>query len=85
MQGEATQAAACIPVGECWIDGLPADLPRGAPVQVRCGVGANSLIEVMALDMTSGRMARAEIRRKGGLTDADLAAEAEYVAGLEIQ
>ncbi len=85
LQGEASQAAACIPVGECWIDGLPPDLPRGAPVQVRCGVGANSLIEVMALDMTSGRLARAEIRRQGGLTDADLAGEAAYVAGLEIQ
>ena len=85
LQGEGTQAAACIPVGECWITDLPPGLPRGAPVQVRCGVGANSLIEVMALDMTSGRMARAEIRRQGGLTDADIAAEAAFVAGLEIQ
>jgi molecular chaperone DnaK len=85
LQGEAGQAAACIPVGECWIDGLPPDLPKGSPVQVRCGVAANGLIEVMALDMTSGRMARTEIHRQGGLTDIDIAMEADYVRNLEIQ
>ncbi|OWK35870.1 Hsp70 family protein [Fimbriiglobus ruber] len=85
LQGEAHQAVACIPVGECWIDGLPPDLPKGAPVQVRCGVAANGLIEVMALDMTSGRMARAEIHRSGGLSVEDIAKEAEWVKQLQIQ
>jgi molecular chaperone DnaK len=85
LQGDAEQAEACIPVGECWIDGLPAELPKGSPVQVRCGVGANGRIEVMALDMTSGRLARAEIHRPGGLADAELAAEADWVRGLRIQ
>ena len=37
--------------------------PKGSPVQVRCGVGSNGLIDVMALDMTSGKMARTEIHR----------------------
>jgi molecular chaperone DnaK len=85
LQGDARQAEACIPVGECWIDGLPAELPRGSPVQVRCGVGANGRIEVMALDMTSGRLAKAEIHRPGGLSDAELAAEADWVCGLRVQ
>ena len=85
LQGEAKQAEACMPVGECWIDGLPANLPKGSPVQVRCALAANGLIEVMALDMTSGRMAKAELRRAGGLTDADIATEAEWVKGLKIQ
>ncbi len=85
LQGEAKQAEACMPVGECWIDGLPANLPKGSPVQVRCALAANGLIEVMALDMTSGRMAKAELRRTGGLTDADIATEAEWVRGLRIQ
>src|SRR4051794_27849778 len=85
LQGEAAQADACIPVGECWIDGLPAGLPRGAPVQVRCAVAANGLIDVMALDMTSGRMARAEIHRSSGLADDEVAREAAWVKGLRIQ
>jgi molecular chaperone DnaK len=85
LQGEATQADACIPVGECWIEDLPPGLPKGAPVQVRCAVAANGLIDVMALDMTSGRMARAEIHRTSGLSEAEIAREAAWVKGLRIQ
>jgi molecular chaperone DnaK len=85
LQGEGHQAEACIPVGECWIDGLPDNLPRGSPVQVRCGVAANGRIEVMALDMTSGRVAKAEIHRPGGLTEEEIAAEAAWVQCLAIQ
>lgn len=85
LQGEAAQAEACIPVGECWIEDLPPGLPKGAPVQVRCAVAANGLIDVMALDMTSGRMARAEIHRTSGMSEQEIAAETAYVRGLRIQ
>jgi molecular chaperone DnaK len=85
LQGEAPQADLCISIGECWIDELPANLPRYAPIQVRCGVGADGLIDVMALDMTSGKQVRTEIHRASGLSEADLAAEAEWVRGLKIQ
>ena len=85
LQGEATQADACISIGECWIEGLPPALPKSSPIQVRCGVGSNGLIDVMALDMTSGKMARAEIHRTIGLSDEELAKEAKWVSGLRIQ
>jgi molecular chaperone DnaK len=85
LQGEAHQADACISIGECWIEGLPPSLPKGSPVQVRCGVGSNGLVEVMALDMTSGKMARTEIHRSSGLSETELAREAEWVRGLKIQ
>jgi molecular chaperone DnaK len=85
LQGEASQADACIPVGECWIEDLPPGLPKGAPVQVRCAVAANGLIDVMALDMTTGRMARAEIHRTSGLSEDEIAGEAAWVKGLRIQ
>jgi molecular chaperone DnaK len=85
LQGEAQQADACIPVGECWIDGLPPVLPKGSPVQVRCAVNPNGLIDVMALDMTSGRMARAEIHRSTGLSDEEIAKESDWVKSLRIQ
>jgi molecular chaperone DnaK len=83
LQGESPQAAACIPVGECWVDGLPAELPKGSPVEVRCGVAANGRIEVAAA--AGGRTAAATIHRPGGLTEAELAAEAAWVRGLRIQ
>jgi molecular chaperone DnaK len=85
LQGEAHQAAACIPVGECWVDGLPPGLPKGSKVEVRCGVAANGRIEVTARDLTSGRTARAEIHRQGGLEEEDIRREAEWVRGLKIQ
>ena len=85
LQGEAPQADACISIGECWIEGLPPNLPKSSPVQVRCGVGSNGLIDVMALDMTSGKMARTEIHRTSGLSDEEIAREAEWVRSLKIQ
>jgi molecular chaperone DnaK len=85
LQGEAHQADACISIGECWIDELPANLPKYAPIQVRCGVGSNGLIDVMALDMTSGKMARTTLHRSSGLSDEEIAREAEWLKGLRIQ
>ena len=85
LQGDAPQADACISIGECWIDGLPPNLPNGSPVQVRCGVGTNGLIDVMALDMTSGKIAHTAIHRSSGLSDEEIAREAEWVRSLKIQ
>ena len=85
LQGEAHQAAACIAVGDCWIDGLPANLPKGAPVEVHCGVAANGIVEVTATDKTTGRRVTTTLERKGGLSEAELAREAAWVAGLDVQ
>ena len=85
LQGEAHQVDACISIGECWIEGLPPNLPKFSPIQVRCGVGSNGLIDIMALDMTSGKMARAEIHRSSGLSEHEIAREAEWLRSLKIQ
>ena len=85
LQGEAPGAAACIPIGECWVEGLPANLPKGSPIQVRCGVASNGLIDVLALEMTSGKIARTMIHRSSGLSDPEIAREAEFVRSLRIQ
>lgn len=85
LQGEAPKPEDCISIGECWIEGLPGNLPDKSPVQVRYGVGANGLIDVMALDMTSGKMARTAIHRGSGLSEEEIAREAEWVRKLRIQ
>jgi molecular chaperone DnaK len=85
LQGEAPQAPDCISIGECWIEGLPAVLPRSSPVQVRYAVSSNGLVDVMALDMTSGKMARTVIHRSSGLSEEEIAREAEWVRTLRIQ
>jgi molecular chaperone DnaK len=84
LQGDAPQADACISIGECWIEGLPANLPKNAPVQVRCGVAANGLIEVTAVDQTSGKSAKTQIHRSSGLSDEEIAREAAWVASLQV-
>jgi molecular chaperone DnaK len=48
-------------------------------------VASNGLIDVLALDMTSGKMARAVIHRASGLADEEIAREAALVRGLRIQ
>ncbi len=85
LQGDAPQADMCISIGECWIEELPAQSPKSSPVQVRCGVGSNGLIEVTATDMTSGKAAHAEIHRAVGLSDEEIAKEAAWVGSLAIQ
>jgi molecular chaperone DnaK len=85
LQGEATRADDCIRIGECWIEDLPGNLPKASPIQVRCSVGSNGLIDVMALDMTSGKMARTTIHRSSGLADEEIAREAEWVQSVRIQ
>ncbi len=85
LQGEAPLANDCISIGECWIEGLPANLPKSSPIQVRCGVASNGLIDVLALDMTSGKIARTAIHRSSGLSDREIAREAEFVRSLRIQ
>jgi molecular chaperone DnaK len=84
MQGDARQAAACIPVGECWIEDLPSGLPSGSPVEVTCGCADNGLIEVTARDVTSGKTVRAELHREGGLSDVDIAHERQWVESMKI-
>jgi len=64
---------------------LPPDLPRHSPIQVRCECAANGLIDVMALEMTSGKMVRADIHRSSGLSEQDLAREKEWLSQLTIQ
>jgi molecular chaperone DnaK len=85
LQGEAHQADACISIGECWIEELPPNLPKASPVQVRCECGSNGLIDVMALDMTSGKMVRVEMHRSSGLSDEEIEREARWLRGLQIQ
>jgi molecular chaperone DnaK len=84
LQGDAPQPDACILIGECWIDELPPNLPKGSPIQVRYSYGSDGLIGVTAVDMTSGKSARAEIHRSSGLSEEEIEREADWVRRLNI-
>src|SRR5262249_53478103 len=85
LQGEARDAISCISVGECWIEDLAPRLPKGAPIQVRWGVASTGLIDVLALDMPWGKMARTVTHRSSGLSEEEIAREAEFVQTLRTQ
>lgn len=84
LQGDARQAEACIPVGECWIRDLPPRLPMNSPVEVTCGCRENGLIEVTARDLTSGQSVQAELRRTGGMTDDEIARDRAWLESITI-
>jgi molecular chaperone DnaK len=84
MEGEAPDPDANIQIGECVVR-LPPGLPAKSPVQVRLSYGKNGRVGVMALDMTGGRFAQAELQRRSGMTEDEIAQEREFVASLNIQ
>lgn len=84
LQGEATQADACIPVGECWIEDISAQLPKSSPVEVTCSVSPNGLIHVTAKDQTTGKTVRAEFHRAGGLSEEEIERERKWVQSLKL-
>jgi molecular chaperone DnaK len=85
LEGEAVEASANIPLGECIVHDLPPGLAQGAPIQVRLSYDTSGRVHVMALDMTGGNLAQAEIHRRAGLTDDDVQREAAFVNSLDIQ
>ena len=85
LEGEAPEASANIPIGECVVSDLAQNLPAKSPIQVRLNYGSNGRVSVMALDMTGGKLAQADIQRQSGLTEADIRHEAEFVNQLKIQ
>lgn len=85
LEGEAPDPNANIRLGECVITELQPNLPASSPVQVRLSYEPDGRVQVMALDMTGGRFAHAEIHRRSGLSDQQIAQQAEYLRSFDIQ
>ena len=83
-QGEAPEADDNIHLGDCVVTELPANLPERSPIQVWLNFETNGRVSVVALEMTGGHLAHAEIERRAGLKEADIAREQKFVAGLRI-
>ncbi|MFV1965379.1 MAG: Hsp70 family protein [Pirellulaceae bacterium] len=85
LEGDAKEASACIPIGECVVSGLPANLSAKSPIQVQLRYDDNGRVSVSALEPTQGVFARAELEREVGLTEEEIRREAEFVQSLTIQ
>jgi molecular chaperone DnaK len=69
IEGDAPDPMACSLLGKCRIAALPADLPKGSPVEVTYAFDTSGRITVRAEDRTSGQKASIEIERRGGLDE----------------
>jgi len=66
LEGEATEADACVLVGHCRIANLPPDLPAGSPVEVRYSYDARRRIQVTARELTGKNEASVQIVWESG-------------------
>lgn len=85
LEGEAPEASANIRVGECHVRDLPSDLPQKSPIQVRLSYACNGRVNVMALDMTSGKLVQADLQQKRTMTEDEIQTEIEFVNSLNIR
>ena len=69
IEGDAPDPAACSLLGKCRITGLPADLPKGSPIEVTYAFDSAGRITVKACEKTSGQQAVIQIERRGGLDE----------------
>jgi molecular chaperone DnaK len=69
LEGDAPDPDACSLIGNCSITELPANLPKGSPVEVTYRFDSDGRVRVRARDKTGGREAAIDIQRRGGLND----------------
>ena len=72
LEGDAPDPAACSLVGHCNISDLPANLPKGSPIEVTYSFDTSGRIRVQARDKTGGKEATIEIERRGGLNESQV-------------
>ncbi len=72
LEGEASDPAACTPIGDFQIVDLPANLPKGSPVEVTYRYDANGRIHAEARELTTNRAAGTQIVRDMGLDNKGL-------------
>ncbi|HEX5444978.1 MAG TPA: Hsp70 family protein, partial [Pirellulales bacterium] len=69
IEGDAPDPQACSLIGNCSITKLPANLPKGSPVEVTYSYGTDGRVRVRARDKIGGGEAAIEIERRGGLDE----------------
>jgi molecular chaperone DnaK len=70
LEGDADDPMACEQLGDFRIFGLPANLPKGSPVEVSYKYDASGRVSVSARELTTGQDASIEIVRESS-TDAE--------------
>jgi molecular chaperone DnaK len=69
LEGEASDPAACTLIGDFRVVDLPANLPKGSPVEITYQYDASGRIHASAKELTGNKAASTEIVRASGLDD----------------
>ncbi len=85
LQGDAVDPLACEQIGDFRITSLPANLPKGSPVEVTYSYDANGRIHVTAKELTGNRVASTEIVREKMKTEGDIDVMTELAAGYHVE
>ena len=72
VEGESGRPEFCVSLGKCVVRDLPADLPKGTPVEVTYRYALNGRVSVSARVPSTGKSAEVEIERDRGHISADL-------------
>lgn len=80
LEGEAADPAACTLIGDFRVFNLPANLPKGSPVELTYEYDANGRIHASARELQGNSSASTEIVRESGLDDASLTEAFERLA-----
>jgi len=84
LEGEAPDPKACVEIGTCSIEGLPAGLPKASPVEVTFSYTDEGRIHVSAVAKAVGRSASVRVSRPEGLDGDGMERETNAVAKLEV-
>ncbi len=69
LEGDAPDPMSCSFLGKCRITNLPANLPKGTPVEVTYSFDRNGRVSVSAREKATNQEATIEIEKRGVLTE----------------
>ena len=85
VEGDAPDPAASSMLGKCRISNLPADLPKGSPIEVTYAFSKSGRVSVRAQETTGGKQAEIEIERQGNLTDVEINTLSDLAANYQVE
>ena len=86
LEGDAEDPMACEQIGDFRIFGLPANLPKGSPVEISYKYDASGRISVTARELTAGNEAATEIvRQNAQVTDENIGALEGLAENYEVE
>lgn len=80
LEGDAIDPSACEMIGDFRVFNLPANLPKGSPLEITYSYDANGRFSAKARELTGNNEASTEIVRAGGMSESQVTDALETLA-----